>query len=80
MAFVLRFFTCLVLTLSMERRDDDSPCCVGVTKLKDMVRPTLDRQQACKCLKAAAQGIDPSIASSFPGKCGSHSVSHLHEH
>ncbi|RZN74950.1 hypothetical protein EXE05_18910 [Acinetobacter pittii] len=47
-----------------------APCCAGVKNLNGMAQTTPDRQQACKCLKAAAQGIDPSLASGLPGKCG----------
>ncbi|KAJ4907483.1 Non-specific lipid-transfer protein 4 [Raphanus sativus] len=46
-----------------------APCCAGVSKLNSMAKTTPDRQQACKCLKAAAKGINPSLASSLPGKC-----------
>ncbi|VVB17430.1 unnamed protein product [Arabis nemorensis] len=49
------------------------PCCEGVTKLNSMAQTTPDRQQACKCLQSAAKGIsglNPSLASSLPGKCG----------
>ncbi|XP_048624912.1 non-specific lipid-transfer protein 4-like [Brassica napus] len=95
MALILRFFTCLVLTVCIVASVDAAiscgtvarqlapcasylwrggmmipSCFAGVKKLNDMAQTTLDRQQACKCLKAAAQGINPSIASSLPGKCG----------
>nr|ABF74563.1 lipid transfer protein [Brassica napus] len=94
MAFALRFFTCLVLTVCIVASVDAAitcgtvtsslapcatylssggevppPCCAGVKKLNGMAQTTADRQQACKCLKAAAQGINPSLASSLPGKC-----------
>ncbi|CAH8296666.1 unnamed protein product [Eruca vesicaria subsp. sativa] len=46
-----------------------APCCEGVKKLNGLAQTTLDRQQACKCLKAAAESIDPSLASGLPGKC-----------
>ncbi|KAJ0261794.1 Bifunctional inhibitor/plant lipid transfer protein/seed storage helical domain-containing protein [Hirschfeldia incana] len=46
------------------------PCCAGVSKLNSMAQTTPDRQQACKCLKAAAKSINPSLAASLPGKCG----------
>ncbi|KAJ0245967.1 Bifunctional inhibitor/plant lipid transfer protein/seed storage helical domain-containing protein [Hirschfeldia incana] len=45
------------------------PCCAGVKKLNDMAQTTPERQQACKCLKAAAKSINPSLASGLPGKC-----------
>ncbi|CAN8248471.1 unnamed protein product [Cochlearia groenlandica] len=46
------------------------PCCAGVKNLNGMAQTTPDRQQACRCIKAAAGGINPSLASSLPGKCG----------
>ncbi|KAG2296883.1 hypothetical protein Bca52824_043552 [Brassica carinata] len=45
-------------------------CCAGVSKLNSMATTTPDRQQACKCVKSAAQGLNPSLVSSLPGKCG----------
>ncbi|CAN6807096.1 hypothetical protein Bca4012_001630 [Brassica carinata] len=47
-----------------------APCCAGVSKLNSMAKTTPDRQQACKCLKTAAKNVNPSLASSLPGKCG----------
>ncbi|CAH8383631.1 unnamed protein product [Eruca vesicaria subsp. sativa] len=47
-----------------------APCCAGVKNLNGMAQTTPDRQQACRCLKAAAKSINPSLASSLPGKCG----------
>ncbi|KAJ0246310.1 Bifunctional inhibitor/plant lipid transfer protein/seed storage helical domain-containing protein [Hirschfeldia incana] len=94
MAFALRFFTCLILTVCIVASVDAAiscgtvasslapcagylsnggavppPCCAGVKKLNGMAQTTPDRQQACKCLKAAAKSINPSLASSLPGKC-----------
>ncbi|XP_010483549.1 PREDICTED: non-specific lipid-transfer protein 4 [Camelina sativa] len=95
MAFALRFFTCLVLTVCIVASVDAAitcgtvasslapcggylakggavppPCCAGVKKLNGMAQTTPDRQQACRCLQSAAKGINPSLASSLPGKCG----------
>ena len=46
------------------------PCCAGVKKLNGMAQTTPDRQQACRCLQSAAKGVNPSLASGLPGKCG----------
>ncbi|CAH2069437.1 unnamed protein product [Thlaspi arvense] len=95
MAFALRFFTCLVLTVFVVASVDAAitcgtvtgslvpcatyltkggavppPCCAAVKKLNGMAQTTPDRQAACKCLKAAAKSINPSLASGLPGKCG----------
>ncbi|KAL1194860.1 Non-specific lipid-transfer protein 4 [Cardamine amara subsp. amara] len=45
-------------------------CCAGVKKLNNMAQTTPDRQQACRCLQSAARGINLSLASGLPGKCG----------
>ncbi|CAA7032221.1 unnamed protein product [Microthlaspi erraticum] len=95
MAFALRFFTCLVLTVCIVASVDAAiscgtvvsklapcggylskggappkPCCDGVKSLNSMAQTTPDRQAACNCLKSAAKGINPSLASGLPGKCG----------
>ncbi|KAG7534810.1 Bifunctional inhibitor/plant lipid transfer protein/seed storage helical domain [Arabidopsis thaliana x Arabidopsis arenosa] len=95
MAFALRFFTCLVLTVFIVASVDAAitcgtvasslspclsylskggvvppPCCAGVKKLNGLAQTTPDRQQACRCLQAAAKGVNPSLASGLPGKCG----------
>ncbi|XP_010454878.1 PREDICTED: non-specific lipid-transfer protein 3-like [Camelina sativa] len=49
------------------------PCCEGVKSLNGMAQTTPDRQQACRCLQSTAKGLsglDPSLASGLPGKCG----------
>ncbi|CAN8314065.1 unnamed protein product [Cochlearia groenlandica] len=46
------------------------PCCAGIKKLNGMEQTTQDRQEACKCINSAAQGINLSLASTIPGKCG----------
>ncbi|XP_006281297.2 non-specific lipid-transfer protein 3 [Capsella rubella] len=49
------------------------PCCGGVKSLISMAQTTPDRQQACRCLQSTAKGmsgLDPSLASGLPGKCG----------
>ncbi|KFK26696.1 hypothetical protein AALP_AA8G281300 [Arabis alpina] len=46
------------------------PCCEGVKELNSMAQTTPDRQQACRCLQSAAKGLNPSLASGLPGKCG----------
>lgn len=48
-------------------------CCNGVKSLAGAATTTPDRQAACKCLKSAAgsmPGINPSLASGLPSKCG----------
>ncbi|KAK3227494.1 hypothetical protein Dsin_007356 [Dipteronia sinensis] len=48
-------------------------CCNGVRGLNEAARTTPDRQQACGCLKsnsAVISGINYSLASGLPGKCG----------
>ena len=48
-------------------------CCSGVKGLNSMASTKPDRQQACQCIKNAAQqipGINPGFASGLPGKCG----------
>nr|ACQ42221.1 lipid transfer protein [Chimonanthus praecox] len=48
-------------------------CCQGVAALNSAAKTTADRQAACSCLKSAlssVSGIQPSLASSLPGKCG----------
>ncbi|KAH7842734.1 hypothetical protein Vadar_008546 [Vaccinium darrowii] len=48
-------------------------CCNGIRSLNGAAKTTPDRQTACKCIKSAAggiSGINYSLASSLPGKCG----------
>ncbi|KAL5702886.1 hypothetical protein ACHQM5_028048 [Ranunculus cassubicifolius] len=46
-------------------------CCPGVQKVNGLAKTTVDRQTACGCLKQlAGAGINPSLASGLPGKCG----------
>ncbi|PSS28962.1 Non-specific lipid-transfer protein [Actinidia chinensis var. chinensis] len=48
-------------------------CCSGVKGLNSLASTKPDRQQACQCIKNAAQqipGINPGLASGLPGKCG----------
>ncbi|KAL5550621.1 hypothetical protein UlMin_000797 [Ulmus minor] len=48
-------------------------CCNGVRGLNNAAKTTPDRQAACRCLKAASgsiKGLNPSLASGLPGKCG----------
>ncbi|MEJ4834327.1 non-specific lipid-transfer protein, partial [Enterococcus faecium] len=48
-------------------------CCSGVRKLNTAATTTPDRQAACNCLKKASssiKGINLSLASGLPGKCG----------
>ncbi|XP_010529934.1 PREDICTED: non-specific lipid-transfer protein 3 [Tarenaya hassleriana] len=50
-----------------------SQCCAGVKALNSAAQTTPDRQQACQCLKSAAQGISglkPDLAQGLPGACG----------
>ncbi|KAL5706804.1 hypothetical protein ACHQM5_024925 [Ranunculus cassubicifolius] len=50
-----------------------APCCSVVKALNSLAKTTPDRRTACACLKRAAgsvTGINPSMASSLPGKCG----------
>ncbi|KAK1270921.1 Non-specific lipid-transfer protein 2A [Acorus gramineus] len=44
-------------------------CCSGVRGLNGAARTTMDRQQACTCLKSLARGNLP-YATSIPSKCG----------
>ncbi|AED97171.1 putative plant lipid transfer protein/Par allergen [Arabidopsis thaliana] len=98
MAFALRFFTCLVLTVCIVASVDAAiscgtvagslapcatylskgglvppSCCAGVKTLNSMAKTTPDRQQACRCIQSTAKsisGLNPSLASGLPGKCG----------
>ncbi|GMJ08542.1 lipid transfer protein 3 [Hibiscus trionum] len=48
-------------------------CCSGIKSLDAAAQTTPDRQAACNCLKSAAasmNGINYSLASGLPGKCG----------
>ncbi|KAL5550618.1 hypothetical protein UlMin_000794 [Ulmus minor] len=48
-------------------------CCNGVRGLNAAAKTTADRQAACRCLQSAAtsiRGINFSLASGLPGKCG----------
>ncbi|KAK4796695.1 hypothetical protein SAY86_029021 [Trapa natans] len=48
-------------------------CCAGVRSLVNVARTTPDRRAVCTCLKSAAgniRGINLSVASSLPSKCG----------
>ncbi|PON51604.1 Lipid transfer protein/Par allergen [Parasponia andersonii] len=50
-----------------------TPCCNGIKSLVSLAKTTVDRQNACKCLKDAAgkvPGINPTFAASLPSKCG----------
>ncbi|WCJ27829.1 Non-specific lipid-transfer protein [Euphorbia peplus] len=47
-------------------------CCSGVATIAGSAKTTTDRQQACNCLKTAANsvaGINPTNAEALPGKC-----------
>nr|AAQ96338.1 lipid transfer protein [Vitis aestivalis] len=48
-------------------------CCSGIKSLNSSAKTTADRQAACKCLKnfsSTVSGINLSLASGLPGKCG----------
>ncbi|KAL5712061.1 hypothetical protein ACHQM5_014268 [Ranunculus cassubicifolius] len=47
-------------------------CCAGVKSLNSAAKTTADRQTACNCLKrvGSSGGINLSLASGLPGKCG----------
>lgn len=49
-------------------------CCNGVRKLNGMVLTTLDRRQACRCIKNAARAVGPALnaerAAAIPRRCG----------
>lgn len=48
-------------------------CCSGVKGLNALASTSVDRKQACTCLKQLAgsvKGINYSYASALPGKCG----------
>ncbi|KAK8558275.1 hypothetical protein V6N13_038748 [Hibiscus sabdariffa] len=50
-----------------------SGCCSGIKSLNAAAKTTPDRQAACNCIKSAAasmSGINYSLASGLPGKCG----------
>ncbi|CAN0879559.1 Non-specific lipid-transfer protein Cor a 8.0101 [Linum grandiflorum] len=52
-----------------------APCCDGVRALNNAAVTTVDRRQACQCLKNAAAGVpglQAPLARSLPGKCGVH--------
>ncbi|XP_065853449.1 non-specific lipid-transfer protein 1-like [Euphorbia lathyris] len=47
-------------------------CCSGVATIAGAAKTTADRQQACSCLKSAANGVGgiiPANAESLPSKC-----------
>ncbi|XWS09500.1 hypothetical protein CRYUN_Cryun40dG0089900 [Craigia yunnanensis] len=48
-------------------------CCSGIKSLNSAAQTTPDRQTACNCIKSASgaiSGINYSLASGLPGKCG----------
>ncbi|ESQ52522.1 hypothetical protein EUTSA_v10017438mg [Eutrema salsugineum] len=49
-------------------------CCSGIKNLNSMARTTPDRQQACRCLKTAANALGPNLnagrAAGLPKACG----------
>lgn len=48
-------------------------CCKGVQGLNQAAKTTPDRQTACNCIKSTVttvRGINPTIVSGVPGKCG----------
>ncbi|XP_051140544.1 non-specific lipid-transfer protein 1-like [Andrographis paniculata] len=47
-------------------------CCNGVKTLSGGLRSPQDRQEACRCMKAAAAtfNVQPDVASSLASKCG----------
>ncbi|KAJ4704247.1 Non-specific lipid-transfer protein [Melia azedarach] len=50
-----------------------APCCSGIKSLNAAATTTPDRQAVCNCVKSAASsinGINYSLASGLPGKCG----------
>ncbi|KAI8014648.1 Non-specific lipid-transfer protein Lac s 1 [Camellia lanceoleosa] len=50
-----------------------TPCYNGVKSLYSATKTTVDRRTACTCMKTAAAsvtGINLSLASSLPSKCG----------
>ncbi|XP_022722382.1 non-specific lipid-transfer protein 1-like [Durio zibethinus] len=48
-------------------------CCSGIKSLNSGAQTTADRQAVCNCIKTASgsiSGINYSLASGLPGKCG----------